>query len=146
MEHSEIGLKEKTSSHYKSFGFRVSEQLFGRIGKIINLLKYFEKNKITRRKWLEDAFKEKLAIEESQSDDEIPPERNLNFVIDEELLNRIELRVNILKRFRTSYSKKKWVLEAVDAKLEKDERLLRKLLDEARNLAPLSDHPHTHSK
>lgn len=130
MENSNNTPISKEKQRLTSIGFTVGEHLFTRISKILNLVRCFDQwNKITRQKWLEQAFAEKLTIEESQNIEDIPKERNLTFFVDEVMMARIEKRVDVISKFRRTYSKKKWFLEAIFEKLDRDEENVREHLN-----------------
>lgn len=118
----------------KHYGFKIGEALYNRLDKHIRILRHINKSNVSKGDWLSNALKEKLARESSPSFDNIPKERYLNFKVEKELGDDIEKRIELIKKFRDSYSRKQWVLEAIYEKLEKEEDSSRKILDEISSL------------
>lgn len=73
--------------------------------------------------WLNKAFKKKLEREKNLSaNDFISSDSYLGCKIDRELDLEIKKSVDIIKNYRVSYSKKQWILEAIEELLEIEER------------------------
>ena len=124
---------------YKNCALRIDERLYRRITQHIQLLKRLN-IAINQQKWMEDAILKKLDKQEKQNfAQSIHSEKNLGFKINIELDAKIEKMVEIIKKFSSSYSKKKWILESIYEKLELEEKeteitaneLLKSLLKES---------------
>jgi 2-oxo-4-hydroxy-4-carboxy--5-ureidoimidazoline (OHCU) decarboxylase len=42
------------------------------------------------------------------------------FILDDQTLSNLEKRISFMKKFRRSFSKKQWIVEAISEKLERD--------------------------
>jgi hypothetical protein len=84
------------------------------------LLKKLIKRGASKQKWVEDAIREKLTNDETKT---LIPKANTIYVkIDDNLKNQMEKRIEFMKNFCSSYSKKRWLVDAVVEKLERDEK------------------------
>lgn len=121
--------KENPSSlkQLRSFSIKLGENLYLRFSKHFQLLKYVKKNSQTKKGWIEEAFMEKLEAERELTPDSIKKEKYLHFQINPQLYDKIEQRVSVIKRFR-NFSKKQWMVEAIYAKLEKEEQEAKNLM------------------
>ena|ERR1700722_7162032 len=131
-----MNTKDKQDSEYKirSFSFRIGEYLHKQLNKHIHLLKKLENRNHSKQSWLQEAVKEKLETEECFGDGLIEKDNFLSLKIPEPLCHRIEKRIELAKRFRVSYSLKKWFLEAVSEKLEREGEKAKNLLLHPKNL------------
>lgn len=106
----------------------IGEHLHKRIEKHIHLLKHLEDQSHTKQKWFISAFLEKI---ENDKDEDLPSsskDRHLRFKLEKQLQQKIEKKIGLIKKFRKSYSKKQWFVEAIYEKLESEEEKARKLL------------------
>lgn len=123
---------ENTASPMKlrNYTIKIGENLYKRIDKLMHLLKYTNSACNNRQKWLIDAFIKKLETEELLGLEGIPKEKYLRFLINEELKEKIDRRVELLNQYKSSFSKKQWFLEAIFEQLDNDEQKMQKLLKE----------------
>jgi len=110
-----------------SFTFIVGENLHNRINKHVNKLKSTEGPGQSKQKWVIDAIKEKLNAENLSED--LPREKSLGLKISLNLHNQILKRVEMMRKVRSSFSKKQWIVEAIADKLDRDERLVQRNLN-----------------
>lgn len=120
----------------KSCSLRIGGNLYRRITKHIQLLKNLNDRIQTRQSWVEKAIEEKLEMDDSlQLNEDMLTDKYLHFKISLHLNEKIEKKVRIIKQFRTSFSKKQWILEAIYKKLDREEykskESLKNLLAEA---------------
>lgn len=114
----------------KGYSLRIGENLYNRVNKHLQLLKHFDNHSNSKQRWLVEAIKEKLEAEQHQGLEGIPKERHIGIRIDQNLSEKIESRVNLIRKFRVSFSKKQWFVEAICDKLERDEKKVKKLLED----------------
>ena len=94
------------SNQIKNYSIRIGERLYRRINKHIQLFKHLNSNQ-NKQNWIEKAILEKLEKEEGQNVTEyVPPEKHLNFKISSQIDAKIENKVEMIKKFRSSFSKK----------------------------------------
>lgn len=117
------------------YSFKVGENLFKKIEKNLHLLKYLDHNSHSKQRWIVEALTEKLNHELKTPPDDIPRERQLTVRINDVLNKKIEKRTEFIKKFRNSYSKKQWVIEAIHEKLDREAEKTRKLLQEVTDSA-----------
>jgi len=103
------------------YSCNVDANLYDKLEKHLFALRGLE-GKTTKQSWITQAIQEKLKNEKFTSD--IPKEKRLGFSIEKETHKEIEKRVELLKKFRTSYSKKQWFVEAFYEKLDRDTKLV----------------------
>ena len=105
----------------RNYSLRIGERLYKRLTKHIQFLKHLDSIK-NKQAWLEKAILEKLKEEEElDAIEHFSPERHLSFRIAAQIDDRIERRVEIMKKIRSSFSKKQWILEAIHARLDNEE-------------------------
>lgn len=108
----------------------VSPHLFKRISKHVNLSKALDNLMMTKRSWILEAIKEKL--EKDNDYQSIPKDTRISFHIDKPTWKLIQERVDHIRKFRrTTYSKKQWLVEAIEEKLSIEEDAMRKKLEKA---------------
>lgn len=103
-----------------SYSIRLSNDLHTKLDKHLKVIEYQEFNSISKQKWIIDAIKERLEIEENMPPEELPKGRYVNIRIDERLYKKIDEQIEKLKIAKTPYSKKQWILEAMHAKLSRE--------------------------
>jgi hypothetical protein len=113
-----------------SYSIRIGESFYGRLSNHINLIKHFHNHAYSKQIWIIEAIKERLEKEEKSEDLSLNIDKYLNFKLDEKTQDRVEKRVKILSQFSKSFSRKKWILEAIEEKLNREEIKTRKLLEE----------------
>lgn len=123
---AEDGRKYLPSPKLVCLSYRLDHDLHNRINKQVNLLKYIEDPSFTKQRWILEAIKEQLEREEELSPEELGRESHISFRIDERLSQKIEERVKINRKFRNSFSKKQWLIEAFYEKLLRDEKEVKK--------------------
>ncbi len=129
MEEIEEQVSSSELSKLGNYALRVGEDLYTRINKYIHVVKYLEDKKLTKQNWIREAIREKLEKDQEVSPDSISRERFLNFKLEYSLIKAVERQVEITKKFRYSFSKKKWFEEAFYEKLERDEHKAKTLLE-----------------
>lgn len=120
----------QTDERGVTHAIRIGDNLHNRITKHIKVLKYLLDTSPTKKGWVHEALREKAELDRKKSPEELTGDRYLHFTIDEELNEEIEKKVNLIKKIRISFSKKQWILEALYDKLDRDELLAKKRLDE----------------
>jgi hypothetical protein len=125
MSDSHLGNNQATNTikQAKRYSFSVSPSLSNKLSLYLLLCRG---NQIKQRKgeWITQAISEKL---KKDSLSNVPPkETTINVAIDSEALGMIEARIAYIKKFRRSFSKKQWIVEAISEKLERDFENLRK--------------------
>ena len=106
----------------------ISPHIHDRIEQHIIYVKKLSDPNSTKQRWILHAVQEKLSREEKDQD--IPKERRLNIKLDKVTSKKVLKRVDLIKKFRTSYSKKQWFVDALLEKLEQEEQEIKKKLSE----------------
>jgi len=94
---------------------------------ILKVLKHPEKN---QHKWLLNAIHKKLLKEVNSQ--EISKSTNLNVKLDDDLADQVDKRISQINRVYPSYSKKQWLLEAIEEKLESENDMVQNKLAQFR--------------
>lgn len=106
----------------------ISPLLHGKIEKHVFLLQKLLNSTHTKHDWLIEAIESKLSKEEHNK--EISKEKRVTFRIDFLTKKKLEDRVRMIRRFRNSYSKRQWVLDAIQEKLDNEEEKIKSTLKE----------------
>lgn len=112
------------------YSVTISPHIHDRLERHILILKKLIDRSATKQRWITSAIKEKLAAESNNQ--EVPKVNTLNVKIEEELDKQLISRIEFIKKFRFSYSKKQWLVDAVLEKLERDEKEVEKKMLEMR--------------
>ncbi|CAF24144.1 hypothetical protein [Candidatus Protochlamydia amoebophila] len=112
---------QKTSAQPKKkiihYNVEIGNFLFKLINDHIHFLKN-SKNDINKKDWVAEAIREKLQDPESEEDQRT---RYLHLQLETDLFEEIDKKMEFLKAFRRSVSKKQWIIEAIFEKLEREE-------------------------
>jgi hypothetical protein len=122
-------LQNDSKKEESNYIIEINDALFSQMEKQIDLLKKHDIRQ-SLQSWTVEALREKMLLELKSGSQKISKEKILKLVISERLRQYIENRVLEIKGFRRSYSKKKWVLDAIAEKLERDKNRMDKLIDE----------------
>ena len=115
----------------QQYSFCITQNLHDRLTKHLLILKKLCLQGQTKQNWLMEAIREKLSLAESIQECDFQ-ERRINIQVDLLTEEKLSSRVAYIKQFRSSYSKKKWILDAIEEKLEKDKSMTEKKLAEFR--------------
>lgn len=110
-------------SKLKNYPLKISEPLFNRVDKHIQLLKHLDNRSQNKQRWIIEAIKENLAKDEEAGFPIMPKARNISLKFDETLSKQLERKVGLVKKTKGSYSLKTLILDAIEEKLQKEKRL-----------------------
>jgi hypothetical protein len=113
----------------KILSYRVGENVYNRIDEHVRVLKYTDKKAIKKKEWFAAALREKLEREKDLGIFKSPRFKQLQFPIDEELQEKLEKRLSVIRKVRP-YTAKELVLEAILEKLEREEMKAKALVDQ----------------
>lgn len=111
---------EEIADEMNAYSFTVSQHIHERLDRHVFLLKKLIQRGASKQKWVVDAIKEKLTNDETKTS--IPKANTIYVKIDDNLKIQMEKRIEFMKNFCSSYSKKRWLVDAVVEKLERDEK------------------------
>lgn len=120
-----------------SHSMNLEESVFNRIERHVSVLKHLDDHSLSKQRWILKAVKKKFEKEESMTPENIPKSKNIHYKLDESLAKKLEQHVEFIRKFRHSFSKKQWVLEAIFEMLEKEEEKVKNLLKEAHDLSKM---------
>lgn len=122
-------------SEKKNLGFFVSKLLHEKIKKHVYLRKILNKDSTTQKKWVANAIKEKLKREELNNLIKAEPPQIFFMVnIPKEDMEKIDRTVNLYKEvLKTTYSRKKWILDAIEEQLDNEKQELEKDFKDLQN-------------
>lgn len=112
----------------KNICFKVGKSLYCRLGNHIRALKHLGRHG-SKNDWMVDAIREKLS-RETETVKDIPEQKAVNISVDPALRQALEKRVHFIKKFIPKYSAKKWIIEALHEKLEKEELAAKDLAEQ----------------
>lgn len=133
MENEILDSESSVDVDIRDMGYTVSvsPHIFNRLEQHILFVKRLSNRNETRQNWVLEAIKDKLTRDERCHD--IPKECRLNLKIDEITAQKLFKRVELIKKFRTSYSKKQWILDAILERLDREEKKIKQQLAELEN-------------
>jgi hypothetical protein len=124
---------------YDEVGYciEIPNSLYEKMTRHVGILKSLEDRGYSNRRWALEAIKEKLKEPPAE-----PRKRHvLSIAFPKQLHKKLEEKIASIKALQ-SYSKKKWILEALYAKLDKDQAKIDKLLADSAQETPI-DSPAT---
>ena len=102
------------------YGLSISQKTHERIRRHLALKKALGEGEKSQKEWLTKAVQKKLKKEEKQIS--IPKQMQLRVELPKSLVEKIDKCVESCRKFsKTSYSKKKWMIDAIEELLEEDE-------------------------
>lgn len=122
MEKDSITLEELKAilhSTVSAYNITISPHIHERLERHILILKKLIDRGVTKQNWITSAIKEKL--KKDAANKQVPKVTTLSVKIDEDLDKLILERIEYVKKFRVSYSKKQWLVDAIIDKLDNDE-------------------------
>lgn len=112
--------------------FEISPAIHQRVEDLLYMSKNLRGEIINKQDFVLKAIKEKLN-HDHEMPDKIPKEKFLHFKIDKITQKALEEKVSLIKKFRRAYSKKQWILEAIQEKLAREEIGIRKMIKDVKN-------------
>jgi hypothetical protein len=94
------------------------------------MYKHVSGESITKQDWFSKAIKEKLKNENDALS--IPKKKVFQIKIDDKTNKELNDTVEHIRKFRRSYSKKQWILEAIQEKLAREEMLIKKMIKDSK--------------
>lgn len=73
---------------------------------------------ISDEEWVKEAISEKLKIEQKLKS--VEKEKTLSIILDPELSDRLKNHLEVIKEKRNLTSKKQWILDAIDEKMDRE--------------------------
>lgn len=119
-------LQNDSRKEESNYIIEINDALFSQIEKQINQLKKHD-IRHSLHSWTLESLREKMLLEKKLGSQKISREKILKLVISDRLRQYIDSRVLEIKGVRRSYSKKKWILDAILEKIERDQN--RELID-----------------
>jgi len=112
----------------KSHNLNIPNYVYSKLSNHIRILKTLEDRSTTNQTWIMNAIKEKIEKNREMLKKEVPPKKTISVKIDLNTLVEIDQQVSLLKSYKGSYSKTKWIIEAIMDQLEKEKEKADKLL------------------
>lgn len=125
-----------------SYTITISPHIHERLERHILILKKLVDRGMTKQRWVTSAIREKL--EKDSSDEQLPKATTLSVKIEADLEKSIFQRIEYVKQFRFSYSKKQWLVDAIIDKLDREEAEAEKKLSTTKQLQGLTDKEQIH--
>jgi polyribonucleotide nucleotidyltransferase len=131
LENSE---KENICTQPVVYAIKIKAELDERISHHVRALKYLEGG-YSKKRWIQEAIKEKLQIYQKKDLEKAQSDRTLNFSISRHTHDEIDKIIRILKKLKISTSKTEFFIEAIIEKLERDEENVKKLFQNMLKIA-----------
>ncbi len=97
----------------------------------IRILKNLENRSTTSQSWLSKAIENKIEKNKKDFPEKVPINKNITVKIEQKTLTELERQVEFIKRFNTSYSKTKWISEAILEQLEEESEKIQNLFKDS---------------
>lgn len=114
------------------YAIEIGDSLHKKIDTHIKALSLDDRNH-SKQSWIIEAIKEKLSTEKQNAFKMLSKGKFLNLSMSKKLMQEVEEKVTAHKAIRKSYSKKKWILEAIYEKFDKEEKLADQLMEQFKN-------------
>lgn len=125
-----LATAEKTQR--TNYCVEIPHALFEQINKHVRVLKRLKNKELSKNAWIQEAIVEYLR---NSSDSEILEKswsvKNLNLNLEENVDRDLEDKVFVVKKHGGRLSKKKVILEAIEARLQKEHETILKLIKNA---------------
>lgn len=108
----------------------LDEYLFNRIEKHVLICRSLENSKKKKQQWIQEAIEEKLEREDHPKNIPIPRDKGVNFKLPSQTYQKLEKRLKLIKKVKGSFSRKRWIIEAIEEKLERESFKLEKFMEE----------------
>lgn len=115
------------------YSVNIGDHLHSKMDTHIRLMKKLADRSCTKQRWILDAIKEKLDNENHNGMESISKEKYFHVKVLPQINEKIERKVELIKNFRKSYSKKQLFIEAISEKLEREEQLAKELFEKAKS-------------
>ena len=112
----------------KSQNISISNSIYNKFTNHIRILKNLESRSTTIQTWMMNAINKKIERNEKLLEKEIPQKRIINVKIEPKSYEKISEQVEVIKKHVGSYSKTKWILEAILDQLEEENEKVNELL------------------
>jgi flavin-dependent dehydrogenase len=112
-------------SELKEYQLRIDEHLFGRIERQLARIRLAEGKRPSKQAWIEKAIKNKL--HKNRGSKILNPKRkyrSIKLLLDFEVSEKLEKQLGTLKTIMRGYSKKTWILDAIEDALLEEEHLI----------------------
>lgn len=114
----EINAKKNTEAlQIKNYNVSISENLSSKLEKHLNNIKISKYKKYTKAQWISEAIYEKI---DESPEAHLNKEQRIHLKLPKGILDEIDKRIQILKKAHVSYSKKKWIMESIYDKLDRE--------------------------
>lgn len=130
-EIDEISAQKDDAQEYQ---LRIDEHLFRRIERQLSRLKLKNGEKHTKQAWIENAIEKKL--KKNQGLKILNPKkkyRSIKLILKKENSKKMDHIIASLKKMLGGYSKKIWILDAIEDSLEEEEHDIEQILQEIQN-------------
>ncbi len=111
--------KQKETVSSSGYTIEIGENFYKKINNHVYLLRHIHKRDYSKNRWIMEALNEKLS--QNLSPTEVPRRKQISLKIDANLRKNLEIKIEYIKKFRNNYSKKKFIMEALAEKLEREE-------------------------
>ena len=117
----------KISNESKRYpiGIKISKRILKKLQKHIAVSNYALHQDLSQQEWILKAITEKLEREKANSEHHFNSLKQVTIRLDRSLKDQIEKKLFNLKASNDqskSYSKKSWILEAIEEKLDREEK------------------------
>lgn len=125
---NEMNFYESEDYQSVNYNIKIKSSLNKRLADHMRALKHIEGQNYTKKRWVQEAIKEKLESWENNKDRNFQADCSLGFGISLHINNKITEIINFLKKYKIKASKTDFFLEAIHEKLHRDEEKTKNLL------------------
>ena len=110
------------------FRFSVDKKMHSTIETLVRFLSAHDSKRMTRQNFITTAIKEKLQKKNMEEMSSLMKDRFFFVKLDSHINDEVSSIVETVRKYRTSYSKKQWVVEAIAEKIEEEEKKMKNTL------------------
>jgi hypothetical protein len=109
-----------------SYSINLTPMLHKKLRQHLQILKHLRHPEKEQQTWIINAIRQKISRENSSQD--ISREKYLGVKLDAYILEKLEARLAEIGKTHPGYSKKQWLLDAIEEKLEAEKEAVQKAL------------------
>jgi hypothetical protein len=121
-------MSDQQKSKTQQYSVSISPVLYNKLDQHVFILRKLLGIHRTKKDWLIAAIEEKLEREAAENN--YGKAKRISFKIDPLTKKKLDERIQNIRKLRDTFSKKQWVLDAIQERLDQEEEKVRKELQE----------------
>jgi len=119
-------MSDQLMSKTQQYSVSISPVLLNKLNHHLHLLQTLLGLQHQKRDWYIAAIEEKLARDVTES--KVEKEKRIGFRLDQLTKKKLEDHIQNIRKSRNSFSKKQWILDAIEERLDEEEEIIKNRL------------------